>query len=312
MKIYSNLFLVVLVGLVIGCATQNIEEPMTPAKIEKEIYDQAQERIKSGNYSMAIDALESLERRFPFGKYAEQAQAELIYAYYENGLYESAVVAAERFISLHPRHPNTDYAYYMKGLAKFSKEKELLSNVPILGELTYKRDLTQAKESFDELTEFISRFPESSYLEDAKRRMLFLRSLISKQEIEVAEFYIERKAYIAAVSRADYIISNLPNSEELQKALEIKVQAYDLMGKEDLKNQAAEVLKSAPGVILVEGESYPTPMSDAVHHDAVFVGRLREDISCDHGLNLWVGADNTRKGAALNAVQIAEIIVKNR
>ena len=243
MKIYSNLSLVILVSLVISCATQNIEEPMTPAKIEKEIYDQSQERIKSGNYSMAIDALESLERRFPFGKYAEQAQAELIYAYYENGLYESAVVAAERFISLHPRHPNTDYAYYMKGLAKFSKEKELLSNVPILGELTYKRDLTQAKESFDELTEFISRFPESSYVEDAKRRMLFLRSLISKQEIEVAEFYIERKAYIAAVSRADYIISNLPNSEEFQKALEIKVQAYDLMGKEDLKNKAAEVLK---------------------------------------------------------------------
>jgi outer membrane protein assembly factor BamD len=131
----------------------------------------------------------------------------------------------------------------MKGLAKFSKEKELLSSVPILGELTYKRDLTKAKESFDELTEFISRFPESSYVEDAKRRMLFLRSLIAEQEIEVAEFYIERKAYIAAVSRADYIISNLPNSEVVQKALEIKVQAYDLMGKEELKNQAAEILK---------------------------------------------------------------------
>ena len=177
MKIYSNLSLLILAGFFISCATQNIEEPLTPAKIEKEIYDQAQERIKSGNFSMAIDALESLERRFPFGKYAEQAQAELIYAYYENGLYESAVVAAERFISLHPRHPNTDYAYYMKGLAKFSKEKELLSNVPILGELTYKRDLTQAKESFDELTEFISRFPESSYVEDAKRRMYFLKVL---------------------------------------------------------------------------------------------------------------------------------------
>ena len=54
MKIYSNLSLVVLLGLAIGCATQNIEEPMTPAKIEKEIYDKAQERIKSGNYSMAI------------------------------------------------------------------------------------------------------------------------------------------------------------------------------------------------------------------------------------------------------------------
>ena len=81
------------------------------AKIEKEIYDQAQERIKSGNYSMAIDALESLERRFPFGRYAEQAQAELIYAYYENRLFDSAVIAAERFISLHPRHPNTCLLY---------------------------------------------------------------------------------------------------------------------------------------------------------------------------------------------------------
>ena len=181
MKFYSNLFFVFLLIFFVSCATQKKEEPITPAMQEKKIYDQAQERIKSRNYSMAIDALESLERRFPFGKYAEQAQAELIYAYYENGLYESSVVAAERFISLHPRHPNTDYAFFMKGLAKFSKEKELLSTVPILGELTYKRDLTKAKESFDELTEFISRFPESSYVEDAKRRMLFLRGLIAKQ-----------------------------------------------------------------------------------------------------------------------------------
>ena len=243
MKFFLNLFIVFLIIIFVSCATQKKEEERSSATEEKIIYDQAQERIKTGNYSMAIDSLESLERRFPFGKYAQQAQAELIYVYYENGLYESAVVAAERFISLHPRHPNTDYAYYMKGLAKFTKEKELLSTVPLLGELTYKRDLTKAKESFDELTEFISRFPESSYVEDAKRRMLFLRSLIAKQEIEVAEFYIKRKAYIAAVSRADYIISNLPNSEVVQKALEIKVQAYDLMGKEELKNQAAEVLK---------------------------------------------------------------------
>tara|TARA_Y100000591_G_C21615556_1_gene585114 strand:+ start:100 stop:816 length:717 start_codon:yes stop_codon:yes gene_type:complete len=226
-----------------GCATQKKEEPLTPATVEKQIYDQAQERIKTGNFSMAIDSLENLERRFPFGKYAEQAQAELIYVYYENRLYDSAVVAAERFISLHPRHPNTDYAYYMKGLAKFSKEKELLSTVPILGELTYKRDLTKAKESFDELTEFLERFPDSNYAEDAKRRMLFLRDLIAKQELEVAEFYIERKAYIAAISRIDFLISNLPDSPLIKRALEIKVQAYDFMGKKDLKNQAAEVLK---------------------------------------------------------------------
>ena len=244
MKFFSNLCYLLFIIFFISCATEKKEEPLSPAMQEKEIYDQAQERIKSGNFSMAITALETLEKRFPFGRYAQQAQAELIYAYYENGLYDAAVVSAERFISLHPRHPNTDYAYFMKGLAKFSKDRELLSSIPLLGDLTYKRDLTLAKESFDELTEFITRFPESAYTEDAKRRMLFLRDLIAKQEIEVAEFYIERKAYIAAVSRADYIISNLPNSEEVKKALEIKVQAYDLMGKEELKAQALKVLNN--------------------------------------------------------------------
>ena len=244
MKFYSKLFLALFILILISCASREKTEPVTPAMQEKEIYDTAQERIKSGNYSMAINSLEMLERRFPFGKYAEQAQAELIYAYYENGLFDASVAAAERFISLHPRHPNTDYAYYMKGLAKFSKEKELLSTVPLLGELTYKRDLTRAKASFEELTEFISRFPESNYIGDAKRRMLFLRSLIAKQEIEVAEFYIQRKAYIAAISRADYIIANLPNSKEVKRALEIKVQAYGLMGKDSLKKQASEVLKN--------------------------------------------------------------------
>ena len=244
MKFYSKLFLVLFILFLVSCAAREKAEPVTPAMQEKEIYDTAQERIKSGNYSMAISALEMLERRFPFGKYAEQAQAELIYAYYQNGLFDASVAAAERFISLHPRHPNTDYAYYMKGLAKFSKEKELLSSVPLLGELTYKRDLTRAKTSFEELTEFISRFPESNYVDDAKRRMFFLRNLIAKQEIEVAEFYIQRKAYIAAISRADYIIANLPNSKEVRRALEIKVQAYGLMGKDSLKKQALEVLQS--------------------------------------------------------------------
>ena len=199
MKIYSNLCIYLLLIVLVSCATQKEKKTTTPAMQEKEIYDQSQERINAGNYSLAITSLELLEKRFPFGKYAEQAQAELIYVYYENRLYESTVIAAERFISLHPRHPNTDYAYFMKGLAKFSKEKELLSSVPILGELTFKRDLTSAKESFDELTDFISRFPESSYVGDAKRRMVFLRNLIAKQEIGMAEFYIERKRYICAV-----------------------------------------------------------------------------------------------------------------
>tara|TARA_B100000212_G_C27315177_1_gene507583 strand:+ start:52 stop:813 length:762 start_codon:yes stop_codon:yes gene_type:complete len=242
MKIFLNLFFLFLLAFTYSCASRNLDSSQAEISLEKKIYDEAQDRLKNGSYSMAIDALEALERRFPFGKYAEQAQAELIYAYYENGLYDGAVRAADRFISLHPRHPNTDYAYFMKGLASFSKEKELLSSLPVLGDLTYKRDLTSAKESFKLLNDFLSRYPESIYVEDAKRRMLFLRNLIAKQEVEIAEFYIKRKAYIAAVSRADYIISSLPNSSVIQKALEIKVEAYNQMKKKDLADQAKEVL----------------------------------------------------------------------
>ena len=242
MKIFLNLFFLFILAFTYSCASRNPDGSQAEVSPEKKIYDEAQERLKNGSYSLAIDALESLERSFPFGKYAEQAQAELIYAYYENGLYDAATRAAERFISLHPRHPNTDYAYFMKGLASFSKDKELLSSLPVLGDLTYKRDLSSAKESFNLLTEFLTRFPESTYVEDAKRRMLFLRNLIADQEIEIAQFYMKRKAYIAAVNRADFIISSLPNSPVVRKALEIKVEAYALMEKKDLADQAQKIL----------------------------------------------------------------------
>ncbi|MEP6882299.1 MAG: aspartate-semialdehyde dehydrogenase, partial [Dokdonella sp.] len=77
--------------------------------------------------------------------------------------------------------------------------------------------------------------------------------------------------------------------------------------------QVRELLKDAPGVSVVDERKsggYPTPVGDAAGQDAVFVGRIREDISHPRGINLWVVSDNIRKGAALNAVQIAELLVK--
>lgn len=77
-------------------------------------------------------------------------------------------------------------------------------------------------------------------------------------------------------------------------------------------NEAAKLLKNTKGVKLINGEfPYPTPVHDAAGEDPVFVGRVREDISHPRGLNLWVVADNLRKGAALNAVQIAETLVNH-
>ncbi|MCD7098669.1 aspartate-semialdehyde dehydrogenase [Stenotrophomonas sp. MMGLT7] len=77
--------------------------------------------------------------------------------------------------------------------------------------------------------------------------------------------------------------------------------------------QARELLESAPGVVVVdahEAGGYPTPVTHASGNDAVYVGRIREDFSHPHGLNLWIVSDNIRKGAALNAVQLAELVAQ--
>ena len=145
--------------------------------IEKELYDQAQTRLKNGSFSTAIMSLEALESRFPFGRYAEQAQAELIYAYYMNSQFEASQSAAERFINLHPRHSHTGYAFYMKGLAAFTDDSGLFSRY-FQSDLA-KREVVMAQTSFDELSDFISRYPNSKYVPHAKQRMIYLRNLLA-------------------------------------------------------------------------------------------------------------------------------------
>ena len=223
-----------------SCASD--QEVITEDIAEKRLYDQAQRRLKTKNFVSAILTLETLEKRFPFGKYAEQAQIELVYAYYKSVNYDQAILAAERFISLHPRHPNVDYAYYIKGLAKFNNDKDLFASAPFLGEMTHKRELAEAKESFEDLSDFITRFPESEYAGNAKQRMIYLRNLIAKQEIYVAEFYLERKAFVAALTRADYVLKHMPKTPQVERALEIMIIAYEELGQDVLKKDVEEAL----------------------------------------------------------------------
>jgi outer membrane protein assembly factor BamD len=225
--------------------------------IEKELYDQAQSRLKNESYSTAIMSLEALESRFPFGRYAEQAQAELIYAYYMNSQFEASQSAAERFINLHPRHSHTGYAYYMKGLAAFTDDSGLFSRY-FQSDLE-KREVVMAQTSFDELSDFISRYPQSNYVSHAKQRMIYLKNLLAKHEMYVADFYMKRGAYLAAISRSKYVIEHLPNTPQTPYALSILVEAYDLLGYEELKKRNLKILTSNyPDFNFQENESIKT------------------------------------------------------
>ena len=222
--------------------------------IEKELYDQAQTRLKNGSFSTAIISLEALESRFPFGRYAEQAQAELIYAYYMNSQFEASQSAAERFINLHPRHSHTGYAFYMKGLAAFTDDSGLFSRY-FQSDLA-KREVVMAQTSFDELSDFISRYPSSKYVPHAKQRMIYLRNLLAEHEIYVADFYMKRGAYLAAIGRAKYVIEHLPNTPQTPYALSILVEAYEILEYEELRKTSLDILKANfPDFNLADNES---------------------------------------------------------
>ena len=204
---------------------------------EKLYYDQAQRRIKVNNYFGAIESLRRLETQYPFGKFAEQAQIDLVYCYFMNGETEAAHSSAERFIRLHPRHPNIDYAYFMKGLSSYTRDREFLTRVSDTD--LSNRDISGAKESFAELTEFLTRFPDSQYAPYAKQRNVYLRNMIAKNELAAADYYLTIDAYVAAIRRANYVIENIPNSSENYRALKILEVSYEALGYtsllEDLK-----------------------------------------------------------------------------
>ena len=248
-----SLLSIFILSIIISSCSSNEEIP-DERLLEKEVYDQAQFRLKEGSYSTAIRSLEALESRFPFGRYAEQAQAELIYAYYMNSQFEASQSAAERFINLHPRHTHSGYAYYMKGLASFTDDSGLFSRY-FQSDLA-KREVVMAQQSFDELSDFIARYPDSKYVPHAKQRMIYLRNLLAQHEVYVADFYMKRGAYLAAIGRAKYVIEHLPNTPQTPYALSILVEAYGLMEYEELRKINLEILNSNyPDFNLQENES---------------------------------------------------------
>ena len=235
-KLLSVKLLAIATFSLISCNSDGpeIEQP------EKVYYDLAQRRISNQNYIGAIESLQAIETRYPFGRYAEQAQVELIYAYFMNGENLGAHAAAEKFIRLHPRHPNIDYAYFMKGLSSYTRDTDFL--VRITDTDISNRDISGAKEAFAELSEFLTRFPDSQYVPYAKQRNIYLRNMIARNELSAADYYVSIGAYVAAVRRAKYVIENIPNSSENLRALNILMKSYNALGYLELYEDVVKII----------------------------------------------------------------------
>jgi len=207
---------------------------------EQMLYKSAQSSIRGGNYHDAITKLQKLEARFPFGRYAEQAQLELIYANFMSYQPEAARTSADRFIRLHPQHPNVDYAYYLKGLASFNQDRGLLDRFAAADIST--RDPTSSRQAFTDFSDLLDRFPDSQYAPDARQRMIYLRNLLAHYEVSVAQFYMRRGAYVAAANRARNVVEHYSQSQSVDDALAILIEANWRIGLPEAANDALRVL----------------------------------------------------------------------
>ena len=209
----------------------------------QELYGLAKQALAAGNYQDAIELYQKLESRFPYGSHAEQAQLEVAFAHHKNAEPELALAAADRFIRLHPTHPNVDYAYYLKGLVSSIEEnRSLIDRLSGSDDLS-DRDPQSARDAFNAFRELVTRFPESRYANDAKLRMAYLLNTLAKHEIGVARYYLRRGAYVAVVNRAKYVIENYQNTPSVEDALGLMAMAYREMDMSVLVQDTLRVLR---------------------------------------------------------------------
>jgi outer membrane protein assembly factor BamD len=233
---------VVLPLLLVGCGSLNFgtSEDETVTWSAQRLYSEAKEAMNDGDYARAIRYFERLEARYPFGRYAQQAQLEIAYAYYRENDPAQAIAACDRFIKLHPNHPNVDYAYYLKGIVNFYEDQNL--HAQFADQDPTERDPRSARDSFTAFKDLATRFPESKYTPDALARLNFLVNALASHEVHVARYYMRRGAYLAAANRAQFAVKTYHEAPAVEEALYIMVQAYERMGMKDLREDSERVL----------------------------------------------------------------------
>lgn len=223
-----------------GCGLLPEVKDETAGWSAQKLYAEAKDNLNDGNYERAVRLFETLESRYPFGRYAQQAQLEVAYAYYKDSEPISAIAACDRFIKLHPNHPNVDYAFYLKGLANFNEDLGFFGKV--VDQDLSERDPRAARDAFLSFKELVTRFPDSMYAEDSTARMKYLVNALASNEVHVAKYYLKREAWVAAANRAREVLKTYPEAPALEEALAIMVIAYDKLKLIDLRDDAQRVL----------------------------------------------------------------------
>jgi outer membrane protein assembly factor BamD len=255
--IVTRTIAVLLFAALAGCGLLPDNKDETTGWNADRLYSEAHGALVEGNYTRAIKLFETLEARYPYGRFAQQAILESAYANYRASETAASIAACERFIRTYPNHPNVDYAYYLKGLAHFREDQGVLGYV-------YEFDLSERepkgmRESFASFRELVGKFPDSRYANDSITRMRYLTNSLAIYEVKVARYYFNRGAYVAAVNRAQGVLVSYPRTPANEDALDILVRGYDRLGLVQLRDDARRVLQQTfpNSVYVASGQARP-------------------------------------------------------
>ncbi len=247
------LTLLLLFGFFSGCGLLPEQIDETKDWSAAKLYYSAKEKLADGNYTEAVKTFEKLEARYPYGAYAQQSQLEVAYAYYKDNEPASAIAACDRFMKMHPNHPNVDYALYLKGLSNFVEDSGFFARMA--DQEMSERDPKSAREAFESFKELSTRFPQSRYAADAVGRMKYLVDNLGAHEVQVARYYYKRGAYVAAVNRVKFALENYRQAPALEAGLATMARSYDKLNLPDLRDDTLRVLKlNFPKSVFISGD----------------------------------------------------------
>ncbi|WP_266158704.1 outer membrane protein assembly factor BamD [Dyella silvatica] len=206
------------------------------------LYNNAHDSLENSDYAAATKAYQRLIARFPSGDYNEQAQLDLAYSQYKDNQPDDAYSTINRFLKTFPTHKHADYAYYLRGLINFDRTGGVIERFVQRNEAQTRRDQGFNLQAFDDFSELTRRYPDSAYAADARQRMIYLRNLLAQFEINVAEFYLRNKAYVASANRAQYVIEHYQQAPQSGDALAILTRSYIALNQKPLADQTRQVL----------------------------------------------------------------------
>ncbi len=231
-------YLIVAASL-LACGPKEEIDPTANWSVER-FYAEARKELAKGNYLTAIEYYETLESRFPFGKYATQAQIDVAFAYFKFDEPDSAITAIDRFIKLHPRHESVDYAYYLKGLVNFERGGTILDAIHERDKSKFDRNLLLT--AYNDFKLLVQRFPQSKYAGDANKRIIYLRNQLAQSDYDVAHFYATREAWVAVANRTRFILQNYQGTSVIRPTLDLQLQAYRALGMEDMARDTQRII----------------------------------------------------------------------